>query len=74
MFQVLIFSLLRVLNIHFSFNGINYTDHPNTINEHFRSQLGNIDNKVFVVGGGYASTSNKQTEASFDRLIFPKSH
>ena len=48
-----------------SFNGINYTDHPNTISEHFRSQLGNLNNMVFVVGGGYASTVNKQTEAGF---------
>ena len=48
-----------------SFNGINYTDHPNTISEHFRSQLGNINNNVFIVGGGYASTVNKQTEAGF---------
>ena len=49
--------------IDLSFNGINYTDHPNTISEHFRSQLGNLNNKVVVVGGGYASTVNKQTEA-----------
>ena len=55
--------------INLSFNGINYTDHPNTISEHFRSQLGNINNKVFIVGGGYASTVNKQTEAGFINFV-----
>ena len=56
---------LNESKMNLSFNGINYTDHPNTISEHFRSQLGNINNNVFIVGGGYASTVNKQTEASF---------
>ena len=37
--------------IYFSYNGEKYTDHPNSVNEHFQTSLGDIENKVFAVGG-----------------------
>ena len=35
---------------YFSYNGEKYTTHPNSVNEHYWTSLGNIENKIFAVG------------------------
>ena len=35
-----------------SYNGENYTNHPDTAHVHSSTTLGNIKNKVLAVGGG----------------------
>ena len=42
----------------FSYNGEKYTDHPNSVNDHYLTTLGDIENKVLAVGDG-GSGSNK---------------
>ena len=41
-----------------SYNGENYTDHPNSVNDHDYTKLGNINNKILTVG----SSSNVKVE------------
>jgi len=43
---------------YFSYNGELYTDHPNSVNSHYQTTLGDIENKVLAVGG-YSSNNNK---------------
>ena len=45
---------------YFSYNGEKYTNHPNSVNDHYRSILGDIENKILAVGG--LSTSNNKVE------------
>ena len=40
----------------FSYNGEKYTDHPNTVNDHYQTTLGDIENKILAVGGYGPST------------------
>ena len=35
---------------YFSYNGELYTDYPNSVNSHFRTSLGDIENKILAVG------------------------
>ena len=35
---------------YFSYNGEKYTIHPNAVNDHYYTSLGNIENKVVAVG------------------------
>lgn len=35
---------------YFSYNGKTYTNHPNSVHDHYKTSLGNIDNKVLAVG------------------------
>ena len=44
----------------FSYNGQSYEDYPNSVYDHYRSSLGNIDNMVITVGSWLAP--NLQTE------------
>ena len=44
----------------FSYNGKDYINHPDTVNDHYRTSLGNIDNKVLAVGGH--SVNNNKVE------------
>ena len=54
-----IFALLDFFYVFdLSYNGKTYVNHPDTINEHYLTSLGNIDNKVLAVGGN----SNNQVE------------
>ena len=41
----------------FSYNGEKYTNHPSTVNDHYRSSLGNIENKILAVGGSDTNTN-----------------
>ena len=34
----------------FSFNGKTYENHPNSVNNHFATTLGDIENKILAVG------------------------
>ena len=43
-----------------SFNGNDYTNHRDTVNDHNWTSLGNINNKVLAVGG--SNTDNKKVE------------
>ena len=43
-----------------SYNGEKYTDHPNSVNDHYLTTLGDIENKVLAVGGRY--TGNTKVE------------
>ena len=55
MFQV---SLLTEMIIHFiiwSYNGKTYVNHPDTTHDHHFTSLGDIDNKVLVVGSNSAN-------------------
>ena len=36
---------------YFSYNREKYTDHPNSVNDHWKTSLGNIENKVLALGG-----------------------
>ena len=45
---------------YFSYNGEKYTDHPSTVNDHYLTTLGDIENKILAVGGW--STSNNKVE------------
>ena len=48
---------------YFSFNGKVYKDHPNSVNSHYRSTLGDIENKILAVGEYYnSSTKNNKVE------------
>ena len=40
----------------FSYNGEKYTDHPSSVNDHYNTSLGNIENKILAVGGHLPST------------------
>ena len=35
---------------HFSYNGAQYKDHPNTVNDHYQTTLGDIGNRILAVG------------------------
>ena len=41
----------------FSDNGEKYTDHPSSVNDHYLTTLGDIENKVLAVGGSTPSTN-----------------
>ena len=41
-----------------SYNGEKYTDHPSSVNDHYLTTLGDIENKILAVGGG-TSSNNK---------------
>ena len=45
----------RKMNIdlidNFSYNGEKYTNHPDSVNGHFGTTLGDIENKILAVGG-----------------------
>ena len=43
---------------YFSYNGEKYTDHSNSVNDHYLTALGNIENKILAVGG-YTASNNK---------------
>ena len=44
----------------FSYNGEQYTNHRNSINPHWQTKLGDIENKILVVGD--ASSENNKVE------------
>ena len=46
---------------YFSYNGELYTDHPNSVNPHYETTLGDIENKVLAVGD-FSSTKNNKVE------------
>jgi len=41
---------------YFSYNGEKYTIHPDAVNDHYSTSLGNIENKIFAVGSYYENT------------------
>ena len=43
-----------------SYNGEKYTNHPNSVNDHFATSLGDIDNKIVAVGS--YKTENTKVE------------
>ena len=43
---------------YFSYNGEQYTNHPNSVNSHWQTTLGDIENKILAVG--YYSNSSKK--------------
>ena len=45
---------------YFSYNGEKYTIHPNSVNDHHRTTLGNIENKIVAVGSW--SPQNRKVE------------
>ena len=50
---------------YFSYNGEKYTDHPDSVNDHYWTTLGDIENNILAVGGGYVgvpSTENNKVE------------
>ena len=38
------------INPNFSYNGKQYTNHPNSANNHYDTTLGDIENKILAVG------------------------
>ena len=42
---------------YFSYNGEKYTNHPSTVNDHYDTTLGNIENKILAVGGRATDTN-----------------
>ena len=36
---------------YFSYNGEKYTDHPNSVYDHYQTTLGDFENKILAVGG-----------------------
>ena len=46
----------------FSYNGEKYTNHPNSVNDHFGTTLGNIENKILAVGGSPDSSSTRNNK------------
>ena len=40
-----------------SYNGEKYTNHPNSVNDHFATSLGDIDNKIVAVGSWSAGNT-----------------
>ena len=44
-----------------SYNGEEYADHPDAINDHHKTSLGNIDNKVLAVGA-HGNAGNTEVE------------
>ena len=42
-----------------SYNGEKYTNHPNSVNDHYLTTLGDIENKVLAVGDGGSPGNNK---------------
>ena len=51
---------LWVIICFYSYNGKTYTDHPDTVNDHYRTSLGNLKNNVVAVGG--LLTKNNKVE------------
>ena len=49
-----------------SYNGKDYTNHPDTVASHFTTSLGNIDNKVLVVGGAYSENEVEMLDIDSD--------
>ena len=43
---------------HFSYDGEMYTNHPNSVNEHYLTSLGDIENKIVAVGDGDYGNTN----------------
>ena len=43
-----------------SYNGEKYTNHPNSVNDHYHTTLGDIENKIVAVGSHTAQ--NTQVE------------
>ena len=43
---------------YFSYNGEKYTNHPNSINDHYLTTIGDIGNKIVAVGGYDTHTTN----------------
>ena len=44
--------------LYLSYNGEKYTNHPNSVNDHTRTTLGDIENKIVAVGS-YSSQNTK---------------
>ena len=47
--------------IQFSYNGEKYTNHPKSVNDHYLTTIGDIENKMLALGGGF-STGNTKVE------------
>ena len=50
----------RRLDLHryFSYNGEKYTNHPNSVSDHYKTSLGNIENQILAIG----DTNNNKVE------------
>ena len=48
--------------MNFSYNDEKYTNHPNSINDHYKTTIGNIENKILSVGGSSDDSSTKNTK------------
>ena len=46
----------------FSYNGEKYTDHPSSVNDHYLTSLGNIENKILAVGAVGDMDKNNKVE------------
>ena len=44
----------------FSYNGEQYTNHPNSVNSHYPTTLGDIENEILAIGG--SSGKNNKVE------------
>ena len=51
---------------YFSYNGEQYANHPNSVNSHYHTTLGDIDNKILAVGEYYTSISKNNKVELFD--------
>ena len=51
---------------YFSYNGELYTDHPNSVNSHYDTSLGEIENKILAVGEYYGSITKNNNVELFD--------
>ena len=58
--------------MNFSYNGETYTNHPNSINDHYITSLGNIDNKILAVGGSSTDSSTKNTKVELFNISLNK--
>ena len=42
---------------HLSYNGEKYTNHPNSVSDHYFTSLGDIENKIVAVGSWSAENT-----------------
>ena len=47
---------------YFSYNGEKYQNHPNAVNDHFFTTLGDIENKILAVGDSVDNIGHNKVE------------
>ena len=55
--------------MNFSYNGKKYTDHPNSVNDHFLTTIGGMENKILAVGGSGDDSGTKNTKVELFDIV-----